>query len=79
MARSTLWTDVGADTYVGLGQRLLTTDLGDTALMDLRLLEMNAELPEEETATPDAHAPAACASLHVRPQLGPRSAPTKEK
>lgn len=54
MARSTLWTDVGADTYVGLGQRLLTTDLGDTALMDLRLLEMNAELPAEETATPDA-------------------------
>ncbi|MEO9575341.1 MAG: type VI secretion system accessory protein TagJ [Tateyamaria sp.] len=50
LARATRWKDVGADTYVGLGQRLLTTDLGDTALMDVRLLEMDVEIPEEAQA-----------------------------
>ena len=48
LARATQWKDVGADTYTGLGQRLLTTDLGDTALMDVRLLEMDVEVPEAE-------------------------------
>ncbi|MEL7131309.1 MAG: type VI secretion system accessory protein TagJ [Pseudomonadota bacterium] len=40
LARATSWVDLGADTFAGTGQRLLTTDLGDTAIMDLRLLEM---------------------------------------
>ncbi|MGB5556664.1 MAG: type VI secretion system accessory protein TagJ [Paracoccaceae bacterium] len=40
LARATSWTDAGADTYLGLGQRLLTTDQGDTALMDIRTLEL---------------------------------------
>ena len=52
LARSTVWNDIGADTYAGLGQRLLTTDLGDTALMDMRLLEMDVELPSEPEAEP---------------------------
>ncbi len=42
LARATEWVDLGHDTFAGLGQRLITTDLGDTALMDLRLLEMDA-------------------------------------
>ena len=52
LARSTRWSDLGADTFVGVGQRLLTTDLGDTALMDLRLLEMDVEVPEEAEPEP---------------------------
>lgn len=40
LARSTSWTDVGAETFVGLGQRLFTTDQGDTALMDIRSLTL---------------------------------------
>jgi len=52
LARSTRWNDLGADTFVGVGQRLLTTDLGDTALMDLRLLEMDVEVPEEAEPEP---------------------------
>lgn len=36
LARSTEWADAGAETFVGYGQRLLATDGGDTALMDLR-------------------------------------------
>jgi type VI secretion system protein ImpE len=42
LARATDWTDRGADTFVGTGQRLLSTDAGDTALMDLRALRMFA-------------------------------------
>lgn len=40
LARATSWSDVGSDTYVGMGQRLLTTDQSDTALMDIRSLVM---------------------------------------
>ncbi|GGE53799.1 type VI secretion system accessory protein TagJ [Actibacterium pelagium] len=42
LARATQWIDGGSDTYVGLGQRLLTTDKADYALMDLRSLKINA-------------------------------------
>jgi len=38
LARETDWHNVGADTFVGRGQRLLATDSGDVALMDLRRL-----------------------------------------
>jgi type VI secretion system protein ImpE len=38
LARTTDWTDLGDETFTGLGQRLLATDQGDTALMDLRRL-----------------------------------------
>jgi type VI secretion system protein ImpE len=36
LSRATDWTDLGEETFTGLGQRLLATDQGDTALMDLR-------------------------------------------
>lgn len=42
LARATDWRDVGADTFVGVGQRLLTTEQGDFALMDLRSLQMDS-------------------------------------
>lgn len=38
LARTTEWTDAGAETFEGRGQRLLATDAGDTAVMDLRTL-----------------------------------------
>jgi type VI secretion system protein ImpE len=38
LARATTWSDAGGDTYIGLGQRLLTTDQADIALMDIRAL-----------------------------------------
>ncbi len=41
LARATEWVDAGAETFVGTGQRLLTTDAGDVALMDLRVLRMD--------------------------------------
>ncbi len=47
LARATDWADAGADTFTGLGQRLLATDEGDTALMDLRQLVIG-DPPAEE-------------------------------
>jgi len=41
LARATTWADMGEETFVGTGQRLLTTDKSDVALMDLRTLTMD--------------------------------------
>jgi type VI secretion system protein ImpE len=41
LARATSWTDVGAETFAGTGQRLLSTDQGDVALMDARQITFN--------------------------------------
>lgn len=41
LARATEWRDLGADTYAGMGQRLLATDAGDLALMDIRSLTLD--------------------------------------
>ena len=54
LARATNWNDLGSETFAGIGQRLLATDQGDTPIMDLRLLEMNVEIPSD--AGPDADA-----------------------
>lgn len=52
LARATQWVDLGAETFAGIGQRLFATDLGDTAVMDIRLLEL--DVPEaDEPSTPD--------------------------
>ena len=42
LARATSWDDLGEDTFVGIGQRLLTTDQSEVAIMDLRHLVMDA-------------------------------------
>lgn len=42
LARATTWEDAGAETYIGQGQRLLTTDAADVAIMDLRKLQITA-------------------------------------
>jgi len=41
LARATSWTDMGADTYVGMGQRVLSTDAADVALIDARLINFD--------------------------------------
>lgn len=51
LSRETSWTDVGAETFVGTGQRLLATDAGDTAIMDLRNLQISH--PDEVEAQSD--------------------------
>ncbi|MCU0840958.1 MAG: virulence protein SciE type [Thiobacillaceae bacterium] len=42
MGRRTDWRDIGAETYVGLGQRMLTTDAGEFPLLDIRRIELDA-------------------------------------
>lgn len=51
LARATDWVDVGAETYVGVGQRLLATDAADLPLLDLRALSLQAA--EEAASTAD--------------------------
>lgn len=46
MSRTTTWTDLGNDTHVGAGQRLLTTGDSDVAIMDLRELKMDAVMTD---------------------------------
>lgn len=52
MARSTEWQERPAETFLGLGQRLWTTDQGEHALMDVRVMRINE--PETDVdATPE--------------------------
>ena len=43
LARATAWRDAGAETFVGVGQRLFTTDGEDVALLDVRELVLTHE------------------------------------
>ncbi|VAX32896.1 Protein of avirulence locus ImpE [hydrothermal vent metagenome] len=42
MGHKTIWLEQGEDAFVGLGQRLLTTDTAEHALMDIRKIELNS-------------------------------------
>jgi type VI secretion system protein ImpE len=42
LSRKTEWRDLGADTHVGMGQRMLATDVGETAILEARVIELNA-------------------------------------
>lgn len=42
LARRTIWREASPGVHVGLGQRVLATDAGDFALLDLRSLEFDA-------------------------------------
>ncbi|MEM6933841.1 MAG: type VI secretion system accessory protein TagJ [Pseudomonadota bacterium] len=41
LSRATSWDDAGGETFLGKGQRLLATDQGDVALMEVRELVMD--------------------------------------
>ena len=41
LARATSWADAGAETFIGTGQRVLSTDQADVALMDARLISFD--------------------------------------
>lgn len=42
LARATEWVELAADAWSGLGQRMLVTDQGEFALLDIRLLTFDA-------------------------------------
>ena len=53
LAHETRWSDAGADTFVGEGQRLLATDTDDVALMDMRALTFEGAPQEAEPEAAD--------------------------
>lgn len=53
LARRTEWTEPQPDMWVGLGQRMLSTDAGDHALMDTR--EIVLDVAETPTSTEGSH------------------------
>lgn len=56
MARKTVWEEVSPGVYRGLGQRILTTDQGDTALMDAREILLDAApVVSDKEAVEKAH------------------------
>jgi type VI secretion system protein ImpE len=40
LSRKTQWRDLGADTHVGMGQRMFATDVGETAILEARSIEL---------------------------------------
>ena len=42
MARSTEWVEKAGSTFLGAGQRLLATDVGEFGLMDVRTIQLDA-------------------------------------
>ncbi len=49
MARKTTWQETGEDMFVGLGQRVLMTDVGEHAIMDIHKISLNVVAPESTT------------------------------
>lgn len=47
LSRATTWLDLGAETFAGIGQRLIATDASEIPLMELRSLEVDA-VPTDE-------------------------------
>ncbi len=56
LARATEWEDAGAETFVGIGQRLFATDQADIALLDLRVLQMDGEITAADDGADDGAA-----------------------
>jgi type VI secretion system protein ImpE len=59
MARRTEWLEPDAGVYLGLGQRMLTTDADDYPLMDIRRIALDTEGQGEAAEEPGAEEPAA--------------------
>jgi len=61
MARGTEWLERPAETFLGVGQRLLTTDQGEFGLMDVRNIKLDSvadEAPQGPPVAGDAAGPA---------------------
>jgi type VI secretion system protein ImpE len=54
LARKTVWNEVAPDVFHGLGQRLLATDTGEHALLDVRAIVLGAAAADAATGPSDA-------------------------
>ncbi len=50
MSRKTEWLERDAELYLGLGQRMLTTDAGEFPLMDIREIHLDSTVEPKGTA-----------------------------
>ncbi len=48
LSRKTEWIEAGAGTYIGRGQRMLTTDAGEYAVMNIRRIDLESETESGE-------------------------------
>jgi type VI secretion system protein ImpE len=54
LARKTSWESIGEDAYRGLGQRIITTDTGETPFLEIRALSITQDGdPVPDAAGPD--------------------------
>jgi type VI secretion system protein ImpE len=53
LSRKTQWTEASPDTVIGHGQRMLVTDAGEFALMDVRQINFNVEPPAAQDGSAD--------------------------
>jgi type VI secretion system protein ImpE len=51
LARKTVWQEDAPEVFTGLGQRVLTTDGGEHAIMDVRTIELGAAGAGDESAS----------------------------
>ena len=51
LARKTVWQEEAPEVFTGLGQRVLTTDAGEHAIMDVRTIELGAAGASDESAS----------------------------
>jgi type VI secretion system protein ImpE len=58
LARLTEWIDRGSDLFVGMGQRMLATDAGEYAIMDLRAIRFETAEPTAESGVTQSAATA---------------------
>ena len=49
LARKTTWEQIGVDAYRGFGQRIITTDLGELPLMEIRSINLEGELQPDSS------------------------------
>jgi type VI secretion system protein ImpE len=50
LGRRTEWNEVDSDTYLGSGQRVLTTDAGEYSILEVTTLELDSPADESESA-----------------------------
>jgi type VI secretion system protein ImpE len=51
MSKKTEWIDKGHDLFTGIGQRMLTTDINDYPLMEVREIHFDNEIDQESAVT----------------------------
>jgi len=55
LARKTVWDEIAPDTFRGLGQRIIATDIDDIPLMDVRSIVLTPGGEDDASPLGDDH------------------------